>query len=111
MMTDDVRTTVEALQAENTRLRAENAALQDQQTALAEVLRVIASSPVDRTKVLDAIAEAATRFTDSDGAIVQQVVGDHLRAIGSAGKTREWLRGVEASGVFSTPVGASSART
>ena len=46
----------------------------EQQTATAEVLRVIASSPTDRRTVLEAISSTAARLTESDGASVVQVI-------------------------------------
>ncbi|HZO29754.1 MAG TPA: GAF domain-containing protein, partial [Chloroflexota bacterium] len=57
----------------------------EQQTVTAEVLRVIASSPTDRTTVLEAISEAAARLTGSDGASVLQLVGDVLTGVAAYG--------------------------
>jgi GAF domain-containing protein len=54
----------------------------EQQTALGDVLRVIASSPADESKVLDAIVSAATRLTESDGSNVQRVFGQYLKDVG-----------------------------
>jgi hypothetical protein len=42
----------------------------EQQAALAEVLRVIASSPTDVQRVLDAIVVAANRLCESAGAAI-----------------------------------------
>ena len=64
----------------------------DRQTALGEVLRVIASSPADLTNVLDAIASAAGRFTSSDNAMVQQVAGELLVPTGRYGQSAEAVR-------------------
>ena len=61
----------------------------DQRTATAEVLRVIASSPTDRTMVLEAIASAAARLTESDGASVLQVVGERLTPLAQYGATSD----------------------
>jgi len=81
-----------AIAIENARLFSEleqrNLALTEaleQQTATAEVLQVIASSPTDRTTVLEAISSAATRLTGSDGAAVLQLVGDRLTAVAAYG--------------------------
>src|SRR4051794_8473217 len=70
------------LVSENTVLAAERSDALEQQTATAEVLRVIASAPTDRVTVLDAIASAAMRFTESDAGAVQLVVGQRLQPIG-----------------------------
>ena len=53
----------------------------EQQTALGEVLRVIAASPSDLQRVLDAIASAAARLTESDGAALHQAAGERLRSL------------------------------
>src|SRR3712207_8304739 len=44
----------------------------EQQTAQGEVLRVIASSPTDLTRVLDTITETAARITGAPGAALQR---------------------------------------
>src|SRR4051812_4915393 len=62
-----------ASQAEVAALRADNAALRDQQTALGDVLRVIASSPTDVQRVLDTIVETAARLCDAEGGVLQRL--------------------------------------
>jgi signal transduction histidine kinase len=57
----------------------------EQQTATAEVLGVIASSPTDRTTVLAAIASAAARLTESDGATVMLAAGERLTPVAEYG--------------------------
>jgi len=57
----------------------------EQQTALGEVLRVIASSPTDPQAVLDAIAESAVPLCGADRAAITVVEGDRLRAVTHAG--------------------------
>src|SRR5207344_1060756 len=62
----------EELEERNAQLQESNRQVTEaleQQGAIAEVLRIIASSPEDQTTVLSAIASAAARFTESDGAI------------------------------------------
>jgi two-component system, NtrC family, sensor kinase len=51
----------------------------DQQTATAEILRVISSSPTDLQPVMKAVAEAAARLTDASRALIGQVEGDGFR--------------------------------
>src|SRR5688572_10396664 len=57
-------------------------ALLGQVTALAEVLRVIATSPNDLDHVLQTIARTARRLCGSVGAAVHQRVGERLRTRG-----------------------------
>jgi hypothetical protein len=95
-----------ASQAEIAALRDENRALTDahaeareQQSATAEVLQIIASSPADPKKILDAVAAAAARCTRSEGAAIQQVDGDYLRWVGRYGRARLGADSAEASGL------------
>jgi len=55
----------------------------EQQTATAEVLRVIASSPTDLAGVLDAIVRSAAQLTDADFSTILQTDGDILRVVAS----------------------------
>src|SRR4051812_27561992 len=90
MMADDRDARIAQLEAallsvrsENGSLRAENAALQaerseslDQQTATAEILRIIASSPTDLQGVLDAVAERAVRVCNAEDAQIFRLQDD-----------------------------------
>ena len=73
----------------------------EQQTAMSEVLRVIASSPTDLQAVLYTVAENAARLCDANDAVIRRVNGDSLRRVGplwrrwtSAGRTPQINRGV-----------------
>ncbi len=51
----------------------------EQQTATAEILRVISSSPTDIQPVLDAVATTAARLCDASDVLILRVDGDVLR--------------------------------
>jgi two-component system, NtrC family, sensor kinase len=57
----------------------------EQQTATAEILQVISSSPTDIQPVLDAVAANAARLCDSMDALIFRVDGDVLRLVASYG--------------------------
>ncbi len=61
---------------ENVRLFNDLRESLDQQTATAEILRVISQSPTDVTPVLDAVVRAAIRFCDAEDATVALRDGD-----------------------------------
>ena len=66
---------------ENVRLFNETKEALDRQTATAEILRVIASSPTDLQPVLDAVAESAARVCAAEDAVVMRVVGDTVQSV------------------------------
>ncbi|MGE5171664.1 MAG: GAF domain-containing protein [Rudaea sp.] len=74
-----------AIAIENARLFNETKEALEQQTAVAEILRVISSSPTDVQPVLDAIAERAARLCDASAASMYLLDGDALRHLASKG--------------------------
>jgi signal transduction histidine kinase/putative methionine-R-sulfoxide reductase with GAF domain len=65
---------------ENVRLFNEAKEALEQQTATADILRVISSSPTDLQPVLDAVVKSAARFCGAPDASVFQLDGRNLRA-------------------------------
>jgi GAF domain-containing protein len=57
----------------------------EQQTATADILRVIASSPTDLQVVLDAVAESAARLCEATDVLIHRVDGQMLPIAASAG--------------------------
>ena len=99
---------------ENARLFEETKRALERQTATADILKVIASSPNDVQPVFDAIAESARRVIGGHSALVTRVVGDllHLAAFTTGSKAgREKLTSTYPQ-PFSSPVmSARVART
>jgi signal transduction histidine kinase len=52
----------------------------EQQTATADILRIISSSPTNRQPVLDVVAKSVARFCGADDAIILELDGENLRA-------------------------------
>src|SRR5215467_10078742 len=78
---------------ENTRLfEAEQASKRDlsaaleQQTATADVLKVISRSALDLQKILDALVESAARLCNAHDALIFQLFGDGLRLVAHHGQ-------------------------
>ena len=74
-----------AVALHNARLFTEVGERLAEQTATAEVLRVIASSPTDVRRVLDAVAESASRLCGSDDAVIWQTEGGAQRVAAQYG--------------------------
>ena len=72
-------------------LQARNAELREsleQQTATAEILRVISSSPTNIQPVLDAVAESAARLCAAPDCVIRLVDGETHRAVAHYGPNR-----------------------
>jgi GAF domain-containing protein len=76
---------VAALERKVETLAAELSAALDQQTATADILRVIAQSPTDVGPVMQAVADAALRFCGARDAVVHLRQGDRVSVRAQAG--------------------------
>src|SRR5215831_12875356 len=66
-------------------LKRELAEAREQQTATAEILRVISSSPMDLQRVFAEMATSAARLCDAFDTAIRQVDGNVLRIVGHDG--------------------------
>ncbi len=85
-----------AIAIDNVRLFNETKEALEQQTAIAEILRVISSSPTDVQPVLDAIAERAARSCDASAASMYLTDGAALRHLASKGPSPDPVTHVDA---------------
>ena len=64
----------------------------EQQTATADILRLVSQSPADVQPVLDGIAAAVARLCDGVAGMVYLVSGDMLRRVGAGGPRADVVR-------------------
>ncbi|MFI5026321.1 MAG: GAF domain-containing protein, partial [Solirubrobacterales bacterium] len=86
-------------------LEARNADLTEaleQQTATAEILRVISRSPTNVQPVFDAIAESSVRLCSADYGSANRLEGDMIYLVSQHGQTAEWRE--TASRLFPHPL-------
>jgi GAF domain-containing protein/HAMP domain-containing protein len=84
-----------AIAIQNVRLFNETKEALEQQTAVAEILRVISGSPTNVQPVLDAIAERAARLCDASSASMYLTDGNQLRHLASQGPVAESVTRLE----------------
>jgi signal transduction histidine kinase len=84
-----------AIAIENVRLFNATKEALEQQTAVAEILRVISGSPTDVQPVLDAIAERAARLCDASAASMYLTDGDMLRHLASKGPSPDPVSSID----------------
>jgi signal transduction histidine kinase len=84
-----------AIAIENVRLFNETKEGLERQTAIAEILRVISSSPTNVQPVLDAIAERAARLCDAASASMYLTDGNMLRHLAAQGPDAEPITHIE----------------
>jgi GAF domain-containing protein/anti-sigma regulatory factor (Ser/Thr protein kinase) len=71
---------------ENARLFNETQETLERQTATADILGVISSSPTDIKPVLRAVAESAARLCDASDVVIRRVEGEVMRAVEHIGE-------------------------
>ena len=77
---------------ENVRLFNETKEALDQQTATAEILQAISSSPGNLQPVFDTLVRAAARFCGAPDVAIMRLNGDVLQAVAATGQFAEVLK-------------------
>jgi len=94
-------------------LQARNAEITEaleQQTATAEILKVISSSPTDLQPVFEAILEKAIRLCDAHMGHLQLYDGEKFQTVAQQGATAEYAKFHRERGPFRPPPGSGLAR-
>ncbi len=90
---------------ENVRLFNETKEALERQTATAEILKVISSSPTDTQPVFDAILEGATRLCDAHIGVLNLFDGEHFRTVAQRGGNPQFAKWVFERGPFKGSTG------
>jgi DnaJ-domain-containing protein 1 len=91
----DVQQQLEVSRRELAEARAQLAESLQQQTATADVLKVISRSTFDLQLVLENLLESAVRLCGADRGLVYRHDGDVYRVAASYGHSPEWLEIIE----------------
>ncbi|MBH5366598.1 GAF domain-containing sensor histidine kinase [Bradyrhizobium glycinis] len=94
---EELERRLQSAAAENAQLRAELATARDRQSASAEILRTIATSPSDARPVFAAVASSAKRLLGGFSATVLQFIGDELHLVAFTPTSPEADAGLKAS--------------
>ena len=78
------------------RLTRERDEAREQQTATAEILRLIRASPTDVQPVFDMIAESASRLCEAQFCFVYRFDGQLLHFVAITASVLRWLRSTDA---------------
>ena len=84
-----------SLFAEIQQLARDYSEVQQQKTAISDILKAIARSPTDVQYLLEAVSEHAARLCDTTDAVIMQVAGDELLLVAKYGLTPIWPVGTK----------------